>query len=61
MGGGQQVGYIVEPTIFDNGHAALWTGSAASLVDLHPAFFNNTIANATDGIHQLGKIGRAHV
>ena len=35
----------------------LWTGTAASAVDLHPtglAGFDRSVANGTDGLHQVG-------
>lgn len=40
-------------------HALLWSGSAASAVDLHPASVANVVgstATATDGVHQVGQV-----
>jgi len=57
IGGGQQVGFLYNyssqslPTV---SHAVLWNGTAASAVDLNPAGFVRSWANATDGIHQVG-------
>ena len=52
-GGGQQVGHT---NLFLAGpsHALLWSGSANSLVDLHPAGWDASYAMATDGIRQVG-------
>jgi hypothetical protein len=38
----------------DNGHALLWNGTAASVVDLHPAGFNFSGANGVWGGSQVG-------
>jgi hypothetical protein len=53
LGGNQQVGYAYDPSW---NHAILWTGSAASAVDLHPTNIplQMSEAQATDGIHQVG-------
>jgi hypothetical protein len=62
IAGDQQVGNI---NFFFNGnesspqsiiHAALWRGTAASVVDLHPTGIGcqSSYANATDGSHQVG-------
>ena len=45
-GGGEQVGGA--------GHALLWTGSADSVVDLHPQGFTFSIAQGTAGRRQVG-------
>jgi hypothetical protein len=49
---GQQVGRVDLPQI----HAALWTGSAASLVDLNPAGAGSSEAF---GVHNGQQVGRA--
>src|ERR1043165_2750576 len=48
VSGGQQVGRARE------NRAALWTGTAASWVDLHPAGAVNSIAYGTSGGYQVG-------
>jgi hypothetical protein len=50
MRGAQQAGYA----IFGNHHAAVWSGTAASFVDLNPAGASFSEARATDGTHQGG-------
>jgi hypothetical protein len=50
VGGGQQVGYGMGP----GNRALLWTGSAGGVVDLHPAGYVQSQANATDGARQGG-------
>jgi len=58
--GNQQVGWMVfndsmHPFYSMKSHAFLWTGSAASAIDLHPASgFNATAAMGTDGSQQVG-------
>lgn len=54
VGGGQQVGQLVRGGMAPTGHAALWTGSADSEVDLQPADAINSIALATNGEVQVG-------
>ena len=50
---GQQVGYTrVAGTFLD--HAAVWSGTATSWVDLHPAGANHSRANAVAGGKQAG-------
>lgn len=39
-------------------HALLWTGSAASAINLNPATFDYSQAKATDGVQQVGYVGR---
>jgi len=61
---GQQVGYgssIAYPGLTADApgyhtasHALLWTGSAASVVDLNPAAFTASEASATNGVQQGG-------
>lgn len=47
---GQQVGQASGPATGNNTHAILWTGTAASAVDLNPSGFTSSQANgATDG------------
>jgi hypothetical protein len=50
-----QVGYARFDSVFEE--AGLWHGSAASWLDLHPsAVARESIAYATDGVHQVGTI-----
>ena len=61
---GQQVGYgstlpypglpADAPGYHTTSHALLWTGTAASAVDLNPAGFDASEANATNGVQQGG-------
>lgn len=53
VGGGQQVGYVVRK----QASAALWRGTAKSLVVLHPRNAVLSVANATDGQRQVGYAG----
>src|SRR4051812_25584539 len=55
---GQQVGFVSNSTNGTGDHAALWSDSAASFVDLHPAGFASSDINATDGVHQVGSVFR---
>jgi hypothetical protein len=59
---GQQVGYT-STSAYPGGdtigyqpgsHAMMWTGSAASAVDLHPAGYDGSQALATNGVQQGG-------
>jgi len=55
VSGSEQVGYEYAAT--DQDHAVLWTGSAASAVDLNPtdlSGINYSAAYATNGIDQVG-------
>ena len=59
--GNQQVGFVGNGRFTDTvSHAVLWTGTAASAVDLHPpgpassTGFVTTIAAATNGSQQVG-------
>ena len=67
IGGEQQVGHAevagipmgFPPVSNDTTHAVLWTGSAASMVDLHPTTLPgavNSWATATNGEQQVGYI-----
>lgn len=59
IAGGQQVGFVN----FPQPHAALWTGSAASFMDLAPAGSGSSTAWGTDGSFQAGNAsfgGEAH-
>src|SRR5436853_1231606 len=47
---GHQVGEIALP----GSHAAMWSGTAASVVDLHPAGFDNSDAVRVSGGQQVG-------
>ena len=61
---GQQVGYassLPYPTVtadslgyHTTSHALLWSGTAASVVDLHPAGYDASEASATNGVQQGG-------
>ncbi|HTQ11829.1 MAG TPA: PKD domain-containing protein [Fimbriimonadaceae bacterium] len=59
-GGNQEVGWMVfndamHPFFSQRSHAFLWTGSAASALDLHPASgFTASAATGTDGSQQVG-------
>ncbi len=46
IGGGQQVGYGSLFPMGINGHALLWSGSAASVVDLNPSGFSDSAPGA---------------
>ncbi len=50
VGGGAQVGYVIKGMA----NAALWRGSSRSLVVLHPKDAVLSVANATDGVRQVG-------
>lgn len=52
VSGVDQVGYIKAGA---NNHGALWTGSAASFVDMNPASAIASILNGTDGVRQAGE------
>ena len=56
MSGDQQVGGVVFGDVNSQPlHAMLWTGTAASAVDLHPAAgFTRTTAVDTNGRQQVG-------
>lgn len=51
----QQVGSGI---INGSAHALLWSGTAASQVDLHPVGYSWSVANATDGVFQVGSVGQ---
>ena len=55
VSGADQVGYAL---VGDYGHAARWTGSAASFVDMNPAGAITSSINDTDGVHQVGSFMR---
>lgn len=50
VGGAQQVGYEMR----GSAEACMWTGTARSLVSLHPRNADASQALATDGVHQVG-------
>jgi hypothetical protein len=52
--GASQVGLGAGPATGGQVHALLWSGSAASAVDLHPAGFNWTEAHGVSGTSQAG-------
>ena len=49
---GEQVGEVVWQNMIY--HAALWSGSPASLLDLHPSGFMNSSCSANSGFQQVG-------
>jgi hypothetical protein len=53
VGGGQQVGHVMKGAA----NAALWRGSARSLVILHPKNAVVSQASGTDGVRQVGHAG----
>lgn len=55
IAGGQQVG-AAQSNVDGNNHAVLWNGSAAGVVDLHPAGALNSSADATDVSQQVGTV-----
>jgi hypothetical protein len=59
IGGGQEVGVGFSPLGDPAGisHAILWSGSAASAVDLNPPGLNGTVALSTNGTTQVGYYG----
>ena len=57
VGGNQQVGVSGGSATGGQDHAFLWTGTAASAIDLHPTNlteFVASIAYGTNGVHQVG-------
>ena len=50
---GQQVGYVVKSLAI----AAVWSSSAKSLVTMNPNGAVTSVANATDGVRQVGYAG----
>ena len=50
--GSQQLGYGT--TMFGQNHGLLWSGTAASMVDLNPAGFTETYAAGMSGTTQVG-------
>lgn len=51
VGGGKQVGYDIKGEL----NAVMWSGSAKSMVSLHPLRgFDASVASATDGATQVG-------
>jgi hypothetical protein len=55
IGGGKEVGFAA--VISGQVHAILWSGTAASAVDLNPAGSSNSEAFATNGVWQVGYTG----
>lgn len=53
VAGGQQVGHLLK----GSANAALWRGTARSLVSLHPKNATSSSAAATDGARQVGNAG----
>ena len=53
LGVRQQVGFGLN-TLANQVHALLWTGTAASAVDLNPSGFGYSHAVGTDGVQQVG-------
>jgi hypothetical protein len=56
IAGDQQVGYVTFPYPNDRPTAALWRGTAASHVNLHPVGAQQSYAFATDGMYQGGTV-----
>ena len=54
VGGGKQVGYELRGNRYE---AQLWSGTARSAINLHPRNFDVSMANATDGVRQVGQVG----
>lgn len=54
VSGNVQIGYATGPATGGVDHAFLWSGTAASGVDLNPAAFNSSRAVATSGARQVG-------
>lgn len=53
VGGGAQVGYVTK----SQANAVLWRGTRQSQVSLHPKNAVVSVANATDGVRQVGYAG----
>lgn len=53
VSGNQQVGIELRGTF----EARLWNGNAKAPIVLHPSSAEGSVANATDGIHQVGSVG----
>jgi hypothetical protein len=56
--GGQSVGWgqLSSPT---RDHALLWTIGTGTAIDLNPTSMTNSVANGTDGTHQVGSVAGA--
>ena len=54
VSGGQQVGCAAGPATGNQNHASLWSGTAASWVDLNPAGCNSSYASGVSGGQQVG-------
>jgi hypothetical protein len=54
VSGGIQVGIGLGPATGDQSHALLWSGTAASVVDLNPAGFRSSWASDVSGGIQVG-------
>jgi hypothetical protein len=55
VSGGQQAGYGYGPATGNHAHAALWTGTAASWVDLNPAGYTESAVCDVSGGQQVGR------
>lgn len=53
VAGGQQVGFVKFGT---QEHASLWSGSAASWIDLHPEGATRSVARSVNGGRQAGEV-----
>ncbi|MEY4385957.1 MAG: hypothetical protein RLY20_1240 [Verrucomicrobiota bacterium] len=53
VGGGKQVGYVFKSLAV----AAMWSGTSKSLVTMNPVNAVMSVANATDGVRQVGYAG----
>jgi hypothetical protein len=64
VGGGQQVGAVSAVIVLDQQpflwtvftHAGLWSGTAASWIDLHPQGFDTSYAYGVDAGRQVGQV-----
>ena len=54
VNGGIEVGYGRGPSTGSANHALMWNGNASSYVDLNPAGFANSVAEAASGNLQVG-------
>jgi hypothetical protein len=52
--GNYLIGFDCDSACDANDRALLWTGTAASAVELHPAGFISSVASGTDGASQVG-------
>ncbi|HLP83659.1 MAG TPA: hypothetical protein VK157_04860, partial [Phycisphaerales bacterium] len=58
VGGGQQVGYVLSGAVT---RANLWTGTAASRIELHQPAWIRSAAYDTNGTFQVGQVQTGNV